>query len=50
MARHCRNRGVGNRVGERRRLEYKENEEQRRIEGGKKEQNLNREQNLIFLS
>jgi len=50
MARHYRNRRVGNRVGKRRRLEYRENEEQRRIEEGKKKQNLNREQDLIFLN
>jgi len=37
MARHCRNRGVGNRIEEGRRLEYGGNEEQRRIEEGKKE-------------
>jgi len=43
MARYYRNRGIGNRVEEGRRLEYGGNKEQRRIEGGKKEQNLNRE-------
>jgi len=37
MARHCRNRGVGNRIEEGRRLEYGGNEEQKRIEEGKKE-------------
>jgi len=33
MARYCRNRGVENRIGEGRRLEYERNEGQRRIEG-----------------
>jgi len=50
IVRHCRNRGVENRVGERRRLEYGGNKEQRRIEKGKREQNLNGEQDLIFLN
>ena len=42
--RHCRNRGIGNRIGEERRLEYGE---QRKEEGGKGQSNLNRKGNLI---
>jgi len=36
LARNCRNRGTGNRIGEGRRLEYSSNgnNEQKRIEGG----------------
>jgi len=41
MARYCRNKGIENRVEEGRILEYGRNKEQRRIERGKKEQNLN---------
>ena len=43
------NREVGNRIGEGRRLEYRRNEGQRRIEGGNVEQNLNGEPDLILL-
>ena len=49
MARYCRNRGIGNRIGKGRRLEYGGNKRQRRIEGGNREQNLNGEQDLILL-
>ena len=53
LARHCRNRGIGNRIGEGRRLEYgsRENNGQRRIRGGgnKQQNNLNGEQDLILL-
>ena len=48
LARNCRNRRTGNRIGEGRRLEYGRNERQRRIEGGNREQNLNGEQDLIL--
>jgi len=44
LVRHCRNRGIGNRIGEERRLEYGE---QRKEEGGKGQSNLNRKGNLI---
>ena len=55
FARNCRNRRVGNRIGERRRLEYgsNKNNEQRRIEGENgqnNENNLNGEQDLILLN
>ena len=43
MARHCRNRRIGNRIGEEKKLEYRRNEKQRKIEGGNVEQNLNGE-------
>jgi len=49
LARNCRNRKTGNRIGEGRRLEYGRNEGQRRIEGGNREQNLNGEQDLMLL-
>jgi len=48
LARNCRNRRTGNRIEEGRRLEYRRNERQGRIEGGNRE-NLNREQDLILL-
>jgi len=38
LARNCRNRGMGNRIRERRRLEYRQGNEQ---------SNLNRERDLI---
>ena len=43
VARHYKNRGVENRIGEGRRLEYgnRENNKQRRIEEENREQNLN---------
>jgi len=45
LARNCRNRGTGNRIGEGRRLEYSSNGNngQRRIEGGNRQDNLNGE-------
>ena len=48
LAKNCRNRRTGNRIGEERRLEYGGNERQGRIEGGNRE-NLNGEQDLILL-
>ena len=49
MAWHCRSRGVGNRIGKERRLEYggSENSGQRRTEGRNEQNNLNREGDLI---
>jgi len=48
MAWHCRNKEVGNRIGEGRRLKYgnRENNEQRRIKENRAN-NLNRERDLI---
>jgi len=45
LARNYRNRRIENRIGEGRRLEYRRNENngQRRIEGGNRQQNLNGE-------
>jgi len=45
LARNYRNRRTENRIGEGRRLEYRgnENNRQRRIEGGNRQQNLNGE-------
>jgi len=40
LARNCRNRRTGNRIGEGKRLEYGGNEGQKRIEGGNGEQDL----------
>jgi len=48
LARNCRNRRTGNRIGEGRRLEYGENERQGRIKGENRE-NLNGERDLILL-
>ena len=52
MARNCRNRGVKNRIGERRRLEYGSNENngQKRVEGENEQNNLNREGDLIVFN
>jgi len=50
IARHCRNRKIGNRIGEGRRLEYGGNKGQKRIERGNRKQNLNRERDLILLN
>ena len=50
MARHCRNRKIGNRIGEGRRLEYGGNKGQKRIERGNRKQNLNRERDLILFN
>ena len=49
LARNCRNKRTGNRIGEGRRLEYGVNERQGRIEGGNRE-NLNGERDLILLN
>jgi len=52
MVWHCRNRGVENRIGKERRLEYRssENNGQRRVEGRNKQNNLNRKENLIVFN
>ena len=52
LARNCRNRGVKNRIGERRRLEYGSNENngQKRVEGENEQNNLNREGDLIVFN
>ena len=54
MAQHCRNRGIVNRIGEGKKLEYKSRKKngQRRITRGenKQQDNLNREQDLILLN
>jgi len=49
IAWHCRNRGVGNRIGKRRRLEYgsSKNNRQKRVEERNRQNNLNGEGNLI---
>ena len=44
LARYCRNSGIGNRIGEGKRLEYRG---QRREEGENGQENLNGEGNLI---
>ena len=49
LARNCRNKRAGNRIGNGRRLEYGGNERQERIEGGNRE-NLNGEGDLILLN
>jgi len=52
LARNCRNRGIGNKIGEERRLEYGNgNNRQRRRMKGEDEQNnnLNGDQDLILL-
>jgi len=48
LARNCRNRRIGNKIGEGRRLEYGGTKGQRRMGGGNRK-NLNREQDLILL-
>ena len=53
MARNCRNRGTGGRIGEGRRLEYRNNNNrQRRMieEGNEQINNLNKERDLILLN
>jgi len=48
LARNCRNRGIGRRIGQGRRLEYRnENNRQRRVKKENGQENLNREGNLI---
>jgi len=50
LARNCRNKGIENRIGERR-LEYVQNNRQRlRIEKGNGQNNLNRERDLIIFN
>jgi len=44
LARNCRNRRIGNRIGEGKRLEYRG---QRREKKGKRQSNLNGEEDLI---
>jgi len=44
LARNCRNRRIGNRIGEGKRLEYRR---QRREKKGKRQSNLNGEEDLI---
>jgi len=44
IAQHCKNRGTEGRIGQERRLEYRnESNRQRRIEGENKQENLNGE-------
>ena len=51
LVRNCRNREIGNKTGERRRLEYKQNNGQRlMIERGNGQSNLNRDGDLIVLN
>jgi len=51
LARNCRNRGIGNRIGEGRKLEYRQNNGQRlMIEGNNRQSNLNREGDLVVLN
>ena len=48
LTRNCRNRRTEGRIGQGRRSEYEnENNEQKRIEGGNQQENLNGEGNLI---
>ena len=48
LARNCRNRGIGNRIGESRRLEY---EQRKMMEGGNgQNDNLNGDRDLIVLN
>jgi len=51
LARNCRNRGIGDRIGKERRMEYENRNRQRKMieEGNKQDNNLNREQDLILL-
>ena len=46
LARNCRNRETENKIGESRRLEYRQ---RLRIEGNNKQDNLNREEDLVVL-
>ena len=52
LARNCRNKGTGDRIKEKRRLEYenRNNRERRMIKGENKQNNLNEEQDLILLN
>ena len=50
LARNCRNRGIGNRIGEKRRLKYGQNNRQRlMIEEENGQSNLNGDRDLIVL-
>jgi len=49
LARNCKNRGTAGRIREEIRLEYRNNEQRRMIEGENKQSNLNGEQDLILL-
>jgi len=48
LARHCRNKGIEEKIGQGRRLEYG-NESNRKTKGGNGQENLNGEQDLILL-
>ena len=50
LARNCRNRGAGNRIGKGRKLEYGRNRQRRIIEGENNENNLNGDGDLIILN
>ena len=50
LAKNYRNRGAGTRIEEGRRLEYRDNNGQRRIEGENGQENLNGKQDLILLN
>jgi len=51
LARNYRNRGIENRIGKGRRAEYGQDHGKRlRIEGGNKQNNLNRKRNLIVFN
>ena len=52
MARNCRNSGMGNRIGKRRRLEYgNENNGQKRItEERNRQNNLNEDEDLVVFN
>jgi len=53
LARNCRNRGIEGRIGKRRRLEYRRNEnngERRMIEGGNRQNNLNGDRDLVVVN
>ena len=46
LVRNCRNRGMGNKIGEGRRLEYR----QRIVKRNNRQNNLNREEDLVALN
>ena len=46
LARNCRSRGARNRIGKRKRLEYKQ---RMTMEGNHRQNNLNREEDLVVL-
>jgi len=51
MARNCRNRGTENRIGEGRRLEYRQNNRQKlMIKGNNGQNNLNGEKDLVVFN